>query len=100
MRRLPLGPALTDLLKHELKKTNPEFRRHLPRRQIERFADARFAEGADTIFMGHFHRRDHGCRPGGKAWYVLPAWFSTQEVTVYQRRSRRVQIVDWRQLNA
>ena len=97
---MPLGPALTRLLKQELKKTNAEFRRRLPRKQIEQFAEARFAEGADTIFMGHFHRPHRYRRPDGKALYVLPAWFMAQNVTVYERQTRRVQFIDWRRLPA
>ncbi len=99
VRRLPFGPALTNYLKHGLKKTNAEFRRHLPREQIKRFADARFAEGVDTIFVGHFHRQYRYRGPDYKSLYVLPAWFSTRKVTVYHRNPRRVQFVDWQQLS-
>ncbi len=98
LRWLPLGPGLANFFKHELKKTNAEFRRRLPRKQIEHFANTRFAEGTDSIFVGHFHQPYHYCRPDDKALYVVPDWFSTRKVTVYHRDPRRVEFVDWQRL--
>ncbi len=88
---LPLGPALAEHLKRRLKHTNPAFRRRLPIDQIEVFAEARFREGARTIFAGHFHRPYTYYSPGGGQLHALPAWMSSGCVSRYHPAERRLE---------
>ncbi len=91
LQSLPLGPALAEHLKRRLKHTNPAFRRRLPIDQIERFAEARFREGARTVFAGHFHQPYTYCNPGGAQMHALPAWMSTGCVSRYDPVERRIE---------
>ena len=85
-------------LRRGLKDTNMDFRLQLPRKEINLFADARFAEGIDTIFVGHFHQEYTYRNPDSKSLYVLPDWFSTEKVTVFDRKLQRADGVHWKQI--
>jgi hypothetical protein len=61
-----------NFIREELKKTNLEFRMHLPKEEIEFFAESRFSEGVDTIFAGHFHQEYLYHNRKLKKMYVLP----------------------------
>jgi len=98
MRVLPLGPRMAESLKHGLKNTNMDFRLHLPREEINLFADARFAEGIDTIFVGHFHQEYTYRNSVSKSLYVLPDWFSTEKVTLFDQKLRTADGVHWKQI--
>jgi UDP-2,3-diacylglucosamine pyrophosphatase LpxH len=57
--------------------TNRKFRYELPEEALRAWADAAFADGADTVLWGHFHRlwqyrSDHGLG------MVVPAWLETR----------------------
>ena len=91
LQALPLGPALAEHLKRRLKHTNPGFRRRLPIDQIEAFAEARFREGARTIFAGHFHRPYTYRSPGGGQLHALPAWMTTGCVSRYDPAERAIE---------
>ena len=97
-RCLPFGPKIADFIKQGLKKTNVEFRIDLPRGEIELFAKRRFAEGIDTIFVGHFHQEYLFRDRESKELHILPDWFSTQKVTLYHRKFREVASVHWKNL--
>lgn len=97
-RCLPYGPKIMDSIKQGLKKTNIEFRLDLPREEIELFAENRFAEGIDTIFVGHFHQEYRFRNREAKELHILPDWFSTQKVTLYHREFREVASVHWKSL--
>jgi UDP-2,3-diacylglucosamine pyrophosphatase LpxH len=99
VRILPFGPRILESLKHGLKKTNRSFRLHLPQKEIEVFAESRFAEGFDTIFVGHFHQEYLYSNPDSKKLYVLPDWFSTQKVTVFDRESKKVTSIHWKEID-
>jgi UDP-2,3-diacylglucosamine pyrophosphatase LpxH len=98
MRVLPLGPRIAASLKHGLKDTNMDFRLQLPREEINLFADARFAEGINTIFVGHFHQEYTYRNPDSKSLYVLPDWFSTEKVTLFDQKLRRADGIHWKQI--
>jgi len=98
MRVLPFGPQMTDSFKHGLKHTNMDFRKHLPREEIKLFADARFAEGIDTIFVGHFHQEYTYRNPDSKRLYILPDWFSTEKVTVFDQKLQTATSLHWQQI--
>ena len=95
---LPGGPRLAETVRRRLKQTNHQFKIHFPRVEIEAFADARFAEGADPIFMGHFHREYIYRNPDSKALYILPDWYSTQKVTVFDPKAREAVFLDWKEI--
>jgi UDP-2,3-diacylglucosamine pyrophosphatase LpxH len=95
---LPFGPKLAQSLKHGLKNTNLEFRKHLPEAEIKFFADARFAEGIDTIFVGHFHQEYIYRNPDAKSLYVLPDWYGTGKVTVFDKKLQTAAYLHWEQI--
>jgi len=99
LRILPFGPRMAESFKRGLKKTNLEFRLHLPREEVKLFAESRFAEGIDTIFVGHFHQEYLYCKAHLKKLYVLPDWFGTQKVTVFDRDTKKVAFIHWEKIN-
>ena len=98
IRHMPLGPQVAQLIKQGLRKTNTKFRLQLPETEIEDFAQARFAEGAKIIFVGHFHRQYLYRNRDLKELHVLPDWFSTQKVTVYHRDLKEIRFIHWKEL--
>jgi UDP-2,3-diacylglucosamine pyrophosphatase LpxH len=96
---LPGGPGLAETAKRMLKQTNHRFKMHFPRAEIEAFAESRFAEGADPIFMGHFHREYVYHNPDSKALYILPDWYSTQKVTVFDHQAKKAVFLHWKQIS-
>jgi UDP-2,3-diacylglucosamine hydrolase len=96
---LPFGPRLVEAVKQLLKQTNNEFKINFPQQEIEDFAESRFAEGADPIFMGHFHREFIYRNPDSKSLYILPDWFSTQKVTVFDQISKKATFLHWNQIS-
>ena len=96
---LPGGPRLAEIVKGRLKQTNQQFKKNFPRAEIEAFAESRFAEGADPIFMGHFHREHIYRNPESKALYILPDWYGTQKVTVYDQKAKKVTFLHWQEIS-
>lgn len=96
---LPCGPRLAEVVKRRLKQTNHQFKKNFPRREIEAFAESRFAEGADPIFMGHFHREYVYRNPASKALYVLPDWQSTRKVTVFDQKAKQATFLNWQEIS-
>jgi len=96
---LPFGPRVAKAVKRLLKQTNHEFKINFPREEIEVFAESRFAEGAGPIFMGHFHREYIYRCPDSKSLYILPDWFSTQKVTVFDQKSKKATFLHWNQIS-
>ncbi len=96
---LPCGPRLAETVKRRLKQTNHRFKINFPRAEIEAFADSRFAEGADPIFMGHFHREYVYRNQDAKALYILPDWYSTQKVTVFDQKARKATFSHWKEIS-
>ena len=98
IRYLPFGPTIAKAVKRGLKKTNNKFKEHLPRDEIEFFAESKFAEGIDIIFVGHFHKEYYYQRNRSKELYAVPDWYSSQKVTLFDRASRKVESVPWREV--
>jgi UDP-2,3-diacylglucosamine hydrolase len=96
---LPWGPRFAVSGKQRLMQTNTDFRCHLPREEIRVFAESRFAEGVDSIFVGHFHQEYIYRNSDSKSLYVLPDWFSTQKVTVFDQKSNKVDCLHWNQIS-
>ncbi len=99
VNRLPFGPGYIESFKQRLKQTNIEFRLQLPLKEIEFFAESRFAEGVDSIFVGHFHREYTYRNSNFKSLYILPDWFSTEKVTVYDQKSKKATCLHWKQIS-
>jgi UDP-2,3-diacylglucosamine pyrophosphatase LpxH len=99
LKYLPFGPKLAEAIKHFLKQSNHEFKIIFPREAIEDFAESRFAEGANRIFVGHFHREFTYCNPDSRSLYILPDWYSTQKVTVFDQKSQKATSLNWRQIS-
>ena len=98
LRSLPYGPDIAASFKRGLRKTNQKFRRQMPLDEIRFFADNRFAEGIDTIFMGHFHQEYCYRTQGSKKLHILPDWLTTQKVTLYQENPISISTRHWRDL--
>lgn len=99
IRHLPFGPSLAESLKLGLKKTNQKFRGNLPEDEIAKFAEARFAGDVKTIFVGHFHWKYHYRNVQNKALYIVPDWYCTGQVTLYEKKTGRVGIYRWKELS-
>jgi UDP-2,3-diacylglucosamine hydrolase len=98
LRNLPRGPSLIGSIQLGLNQINNKYRCHIPEDEIKSFAESKFDEGIDTIFVGHFHceYRYHNC--GSKQLFVLPDWLSTQKITLYHERLKKVSTIHWREL--
>ena len=99
MRFLPFGPSIGELLKHQLKKTNLEFRKHLPEDMIAEYAEGEFKDGVNKIFVAHFHQDYIYRNPEAKALYVLPGWYQTKQITLYDMESEHVNSLHWRDMS-
>jgi len=97
---LPCGPWLIKSLQLGLNRMHDKSRAGIPEQDIVKFAESRFAEGVDIIFMGHFHREYCYRRDESKQLRVLPDWLSTQKITIYQERSQRITTIAWQELPA
>jgi len=100
LRIQPWGPWLIRSLQPGLNRMNTKDHACIPEKEIEKFAESRFAGGVDTIFVGHFHREYHYCMGESKQLRVLPDWFSTRKVTLYQERSKNITTIPWQELPA
>jgi UDP-2,3-diacylglucosamine hydrolase len=98
LRSLPFGPNVSDSLKKGLRKTSKEYRLQIPWDDIKFFADKRFAEGVNTIFMGHFHQENSYRNQESKKIHLLPDWLGTQKVTLFQKNPLKISIRPWREL--
>jgi UDP-2,3-diacylglucosamine pyrophosphatase LpxH len=98
LRWLPFGPNIADSLKKGLKNTNMQSRLQIPWDEIKSFADNRFAEGVDTIFVGHFHREYGYGNQESKKMYLLPDWLGTQKVSLFQKNPLKISTRPWREL--
>jgi len=97
-RFLPFGPVISELFKNYLKKTNPEFRKHLPEDEIAAFANDRFKDGIHSIFAAHFHQRHHYRSVESRALYILPAWMKAEQVTFCEASSKEINSYHWQEL--
>jgi UDP-2,3-diacylglucosamine hydrolase len=100
LRVLPYGPALVGSLQRRLNRINNKSRGCLPKAQVEKYAESRFAEGVDTIFAGHFHREYRYRNAEAKELYVLPDWFGTQKITIYRAHPEKITTIHWKELAA
>jgi UDP-2,3-diacylglucosamine pyrophosphatase LpxH len=98
LQHMPYGPKFAESIKRGLKNTNKKFRIQIPYDEIKFFADSRFAEGIDTIFLGHFHQAYCYRNPESKKLFALPDWLSTQKVTLYRKSSGHVSSMPWTKL--
>jgi len=78
-RLLPRGLATTIVCRMEahLAKTNRRFRHFKPVADLERSAEAAWAEGVDVLLWGHFHS-PWLRRSSERVALVMPAWLDTR----------------------
>lgn len=100
LRTVPCGPWLLGPLQLGLNCMNSKNHAYIPEKEIEKFAESKFAEGVDTIFVGHFHREYCYRRGKSKELRVLPDWLNTQKITIYQERSKKITSILWQDLPA
>jgi UDP-2,3-diacylglucosamine pyrophosphatase LpxH len=99
LRLLPWGPKLVHHIKQQLKKTNQDFRTHLPQAQIEAYAERQFSgKGVRNIFIGHFHHVYTYQNPKAHKLYALPDWETTQRVTFYSADRNQISFPRWQAL--
>jgi len=94
------GPRIAAMLKVKMKATNPEFRKFLPRAEIDAFAEAEFRKGVRCAFVGHFHRQYRYCNDQGRCLHVVPGWCNDGLVTRFEPAAGSVQHIDWRSLRS
>jgi len=99
LSRLPFGPIVAASIKQGLKKTNNKFRLQMPWDEIELFAESRFAEGVDIVFVGHFHREYCYRNHEQKELHILPDWLGTQKITLYQPNLKKIVSIHWEELS-
>ena len=99
MHKLPIGPGIAEAINQHLRLTNSKFKLKLPLGEIGVFADSKFAEGVETIFVGHFHQEHIYSNRDSKKLYILPDWFSSQKVTVFNQKSKEAAFLHWKNIN-
>jgi UDP-2,3-diacylglucosamine pyrophosphatase LpxH len=98
-RFFPFGPEICESLKAKLKKTNLEFRKHIPEKEIAEFADRIFNENIHTIFAAHFHCNYHYYNLHSNRLHVIPAWMDSKQVTLWNEESKMINSYHWRDLD-
>ena len=99
LRHLPFGPRITARVKRMLAKRNSSDGKYMPEDKIRKFADTHFANGIQTIFVGHFHQKYHYRKPGLGQLYILPDWYSTHQVSIFEPHSGNITSLLWEQLS-
>jgi UDP-2,3-diacylglucosamine pyrophosphatase LpxH len=95
VRFFPFGPRFGMLFKHYLEKTNLEFRKHLPEDMIAEYAESEFRDGVNKIFVAHFHQDYIYRNAEAKALCVLPGWYKTKQITLYEMQSGQIHWLHW-----
>jgi UDP-2,3-diacylglucosamine pyrophosphatase LpxH len=72
--------------------------RFVPEDMIAEYAEGEFKDGAKMIFVAHFHQDYIYRNPESKALYVLPGWFKTKQITLYDMESEQVNSLHWRDI--
>ncbi|MGD9877209.1 UDP-2,3-diacylglucosamine diphosphatase [Desulfococcus sp.] len=98
LRRLPWGPFIAEIVKKQLKHTNPTFRNHLPRKALLDLLSAARTSGIDRVFAAHFHQEAF-FEQNGAHLHLLPAWMDTGRITRFDPRTGRVVHLPWQALS-
>lgn len=94
MRILPFGPKLVVKVKEGMNKINARRKFSFPEKQVAAFAEARFKEGADIVFCGHFHHYHEYNAGEGRKLYLLPDWVGAKQITRFNPQSRELTVVN------
>jgi len=97
-RFMPFGPDLAVRLKRRLSYTNQAFRIGLPYEALNEYARHWFRQGVETILVGHFHEKYHFQGERGGHLYVLPDWYASGEISLFDRDAGGLKSLPWRQL--
>lgn len=68
-----------DRTEASLSRTNFEHRQSIPRDAISRYAEARLAEGFDSLLLGHYHEAVEWQISGGGV-RIVDAWFNSRRI--------------------
>ncbi|MEZ4525560.1 MAG: metallophosphoesterase [Desulfobacterales bacterium] len=95
LRVIPFGPIIVEQIKRQIKSRKSEFRKHMPKEEIVRFADEQFRKGIHTIFLGHFHHNGGYVHApsGNHRLFVIPDWLSTRQITHYDEKSGEIRYI-------
>ena len=96
---LPFGPKYAESIKRHLRLTNKKFQINVPWREIKIFAESIFANGVEIIFVGHFHQEHIYNNRDSKKLYILPDWFSSQKVTVFNQITKEAAFLHWKEIS-
>ncbi|MDM8537397.1 metallophosphoesterase [Desulfobacterales bacterium HSG17] len=97
LMRLPFGPELTVQIRKAFKKRNSKIKKYLPETEIIAFGKSMFKNGIEIVFAGHFHQDYLVCK-GYHRLYVLPDWLSTENIAVYDKKSKNLRICHWSEI--
>jgi UDP-2,3-diacylglucosamine pyrophosphatase LpxH len=98
LRLMPGGPRFASWVKRRMHVRRAGMTSSVPEAQLQRFAEACFARGTRTIFVGHYHTPYEYRRPDGCALHVVPAWCEGEEIGVVDRKTGGVQFGPWQTL--
>lgn len=98
MRVFPFGPEICHGVKRLSLKTNRAVRRRLPETDLAWFFRDRAADGASTVFVGHFHHKSSRFFSRDRSLHLLPDWFATGEITRFDPVNGQVIFQHWRDM--
>ena len=96
VRFLPFGARFAYYLKEKMKDANKEFKMGMPEAHIQNYAKQQFEAGHQHILVGHFHQPYRVDGPDGRFLQILPDWFATQFLSVYDGKD--VRSLHWKEL--
>ncbi len=96
----PGAPALVERVKHGMERKSCRYAKHVPERDVARFAEACFARGIRLVVTGHFHRfHQAAAENGDRRLIVTPAWGESESV-VRLGADGRVEVMHARKIGA
>jgi UDP-2,3-diacylglucosamine pyrophosphatase LpxH len=95
---IPLGTCLIHHIKRQCEKTNTAFRKHISYEDINCFAEKKFSQGYQTLFVGHFHQEYVYQDSRGNSLHLIPDWSTTGKITHYDESSQKVTHIRWEEI--
>jgi UDP-2,3-diacylglucosamine pyrophosphatase LpxH len=100
IRWFPFGPQLAHRMRHDLERTNLNFRKSLPHKELDSYALGLAEKGIKWGFVGHFHDPYDVSVAGDTVLTVVPSWLIAQEVVLFDPDNGVVQTKPWRDIPA
>jgi len=98
LRYVPVAPWISRRVQQRCRHPEDAGNRRDPTDAILAYAETRFREGIQRIFMGHFHTAMTLPVGAGRTLHVLPGWLGTEQITRYDPQSETVTPGHWRTL--